>query len=55
MKFLLDTHTFIWFVEDDPCLPINVKTTIEDTENDKFFESNILSGLSASTNLKTTV
>ena len=26
--FLLDTHTFLWFLEDDPKIPQNVKETI---------------------------
>ena len=34
MKFLLDTHTFIWFVEDDPLLSIKAKELIEDPGND---------------------
>ena len=26
--FLLDTHTFLWFLEDDPKIPKNVKETL---------------------------
>jgi PIN domain nuclease of toxin-antitoxin system len=33
MNFLLDTHTFIWFVEDDVALNKNTKSTIEDGTN----------------------
>lgn len=29
MNLLLDTHTFIWFVEDDPQLSTNAKSLIE--------------------------
>jgi PIN domain nuclease of toxin-antitoxin system len=30
MKLLLDTHAFIWFVEDDDNLPKRVQLQIED-------------------------
>lgn len=33
MKLLLDTHTFIWFVENDKKLPELRKVQIEDEEN----------------------
>lgn len=33
MKILLDTHAFIWFVEDDPSLDKNTKQIIEKTSN----------------------
>jgi PIN domain nuclease of toxin-antitoxin system len=36
MKLLLDTHTFIWFVEDAPQLPAKVKNLIEDPQNKIF-------------------
>ncbi|CBN58911.1 MULTISPECIES: type II toxin-antitoxin system VapC family toxin [Kamptonema] len=35
MRLLLDTHTFIWYVTDNPRLSINVKTIIEDENNEK--------------------
>lgn len=35
MKFLLDTHTFIWFVTDSPQLSPSIKTLIEDDRNEK--------------------
>ena len=35
MKFLLDTHTFIWFVTDSPQLSSSVKALIEDDRNEK--------------------
>jgi PIN domain nuclease of toxin-antitoxin system len=34
MKLLLDTHAFIWFVENDTNLPIKLRNQIEDTENE---------------------
>ena len=36
MKLLLDTHAFIWFVEDDEHLPERVRLQIEDIENNIF-------------------
>jgi PIN domain nuclease of toxin-antitoxin system len=36
MRLLLDTHTFIWFVEDAPQLPANVKNLIENSQNEIF-------------------
>jgi PIN domain nuclease of toxin-antitoxin system len=30
MRLLLDTHTFIWYVTDNPKLSANVKLLIED-------------------------
>jgi PIN domain nuclease of toxin-antitoxin system len=36
MKLLLDTHTFIWFVEDDKHLAIKTKRLIEDPDNEIF-------------------
>jgi PIN domain nuclease of toxin-antitoxin system len=36
MKLLLDTHTFIWFVENDANLPTSSKIQIEDTDNEIF-------------------
>jgi PIN domain nuclease of toxin-antitoxin system len=37
MNYLLDTHTLIWFIVDDPTLPLAVKRQIEDTDNRCFF------------------
>ncbi len=36
MKLLLDTHAFIWFVEDDKQLPIKAKRLIENSKNEIF-------------------
>ena len=33
MKLLLDTHTFLWFVNDNPKLSNHLKYLIEDTNN----------------------
>ncbi len=33
MKLLLDTHTFLWFVNDNPKLSDHLKDIIEDTNN----------------------
>ena len=33
MKLLLDTHTFLWFVNDHPKLSDHLKDLIEDTNN----------------------
>jgi PIN domain nuclease of toxin-antitoxin system len=34
MKVMLDTHTFLWFVLDDPQLSASAKTLIEDPASD---------------------
>jgi PIN domain nuclease of toxin-antitoxin system len=33
MNCLLDTHTFLWFINDDPSLSSTAKALIEDPEN----------------------
>lgn len=38
MKILLDTHTFLWFCEDDKELAVKAKAAIEDASN-KFYLS----------------
>ncbi len=35
MRILLDTHTFLWFVMDDPNLSAVAKALIEDMGNDR--------------------
>jgi PIN domain nuclease of toxin-antitoxin system len=35
-KFLIDTHTFIWLIDDDPKLSNNCKGLIEDGDNEIF-------------------
>ncbi|GAC1303215.1 MAG: type II toxin-antitoxin system VapC family toxin [Mucilaginibacter sp.] len=37
MNFLLDTHTFIWFINGDQSLPDKVINKIKDIENQCFF------------------
>ncbi|MCC5602103.1 type II toxin-antitoxin system VapC family toxin [Nostoc sp. CHAB 5714] len=39
MRFLLDTHTFIWFVTDSPKLSLSAKALIEDEYNEKLFST----------------
>jgi len=34
MKFIIDTHTFIWFSGSNPSLPERAKTLIENPENE---------------------
>lgn len=37
MKFLLDTHAFLWWIGDDARLSPTAKDTISDANNDIFF------------------
>lgn len=34
MRLLLDTHTFLWFILDDPQLSATAKSLIEDPANE---------------------
>jgi PIN domain nuclease of toxin-antitoxin system len=34
VRLLLDTHTFLWFVVDDPALSSRAKALLEDSTND---------------------
>ena len=34
MMYLLDTHTLLWYLNDDQQLPLYAKKSIEDTAND---------------------
>jgi PIN domain nuclease of toxin-antitoxin system len=36
VRLLLDSHTLLWFVEDDPQMPDPVKELIEDEQHDKY-------------------
>lgn len=36
MKFLLDTHTIIWYINDDVRLPNHVKQELQDDSNDVY-------------------
>lgn len=33
MSYLLDTHTFLWFINDDPSLSAAARATIEDADS----------------------
>ena len=35
MRLLLDTHTLLWFVEDDPALSTTARSLIEDVKNER--------------------
>jgi PIN domain nuclease of toxin-antitoxin system len=35
VRLLLDTHTLLWFLEDDPALSAAARVAIEDPTNDK--------------------
>ncbi len=37
MNLLLDTHSFIWFVEDSPSLSAQARALIEEPTNAVFF------------------
>ncbi len=39
MKFLLDTHAFIWFIAGDNTLSNKVRELIEDTSNERLISS----------------
>ncbi len=32
-KYLIDTHTFLWHISDNPLLPLAIKTLIENPKN----------------------
>ena len=36
MKLLLDTHTFLWFIEGNSKLSATARLSIDDLANDKF-------------------
>ncbi len=37
MKVLLDTHTFLWWVADDPQISVTAKNIITNPDNDIYF------------------
>ena len=37
MKILLDTHTFLWWVADDPQISTNAKDIISNPDNEVYF------------------
>ena len=36
MQYLLDTHTLLWFLQDDPQLPKKISSRIRNIENNCF-------------------
>jgi PIN domain nuclease of toxin-antitoxin system len=36
MRLLLDTHTIIWYIRDDPRLPDSIRKMIKDNANDVY-------------------
>lgn len=36
MRVLLDTHSFLWFINGDPRLSARARQLIEDTDNERF-------------------
>ena len=51
MKLLLDTHAFIWYVEDDKRLPKNTRLKIKSPNNDILISSASLWEISIKTSL----
>ncbi len=39
MKYLLDTHTFLWWITDDPSLSGNAREIISDGKNELYLSS----------------
>ena len=39
MKYLLDTHTFLWFVTDDNRLSSKARSIIQDSNNEIYFSA----------------
>jgi PIN domain nuclease of toxin-antitoxin system len=39
MRYLLDTHTFLWLAEDDPRLDANVRALFSDANNEIFLSA----------------
>jgi PIN domain nuclease of toxin-antitoxin system len=39
MKVLLDTHTFLWWITDDPQLSMGARETMEDPDNELFLSA----------------
>ena len=51
MRLLLDTHTFLWFVNDNPKLSDHLKELIEDTSNVSYISTASLWEMSIKFNL----
>lgn len=39
MRILLDTHIFLWFINGDTKLPVNVRDAIRDPDNEVYLSS----------------
>lgn len=52
MKLLLDTHTFIWFINDDKRLSDDAKSLIENMDNQCFISMASLWEMSIKSSLK---
>lgn len=39
MRLLLDTHTFLWWISDDPQLSASARTAIGDSSSEVFFSA----------------
>ena len=39
MRYLLDTHAFIWWATQDPALPGTVRATIDDPAHETYFSA----------------
>jgi PIN domain nuclease of toxin-antitoxin system len=53
MRYLLDTHTLIWYFEDDANLPKSVKAVIEDQNNRIYISSVTLWEITIKLNINT--
>ena len=51
MQYLLDTHTLLWFLQDDPQLPEKVGNEITDIENNCYVSIASLWEIAIKTNL----
>jgi PIN domain nuclease of toxin-antitoxin system len=52
MRYLLDTHTFIWFNQGDPLLANTIRLLIEDTDNKIYISIASLWEIAIKTSLK---
>ena len=39
MKYLLDTHVFLWWITNSPRLPENIRAIIQEKKNELFFSA----------------
>lgn len=51
MKFIADTHAFIWFVTDSPQLSAQAKDLLESPESERFFSMASVWEIAIKTNL----